>query len=702
MTSSDSLPPLVSGQEKVTAEHLHRRAYVYIRQSSLGQVMYNTESQVNQRRMADRAAGLGWHADQIRLISADQALSASEASQRTGFQELVAQVSLGCVGIIFGYEVSRLARNNSDWYRLLDLAAVFNTLIADYDGIYDLRLFNDRLLLGLKGTMSEAELHLLRLRMQEGRMRKIERGEYRLSLPTGLVRLENGSVVKDPDDQVRHTLELLFTKFDELGSTYKVVRYLHEAGIRLPRRQTSGLKNGQLVWKRPTQPMVYSILINPAYAGAFAYGRRRLVPARRQAGHPRSGVVRKPIEEWIHLKQDVYSAYTSWQQYLTNQQRMRQNARRFNESIQPQGAPRQGAALLQGLARCGTCGHHLWVAYKASPRYVCYGLSALSATPRCGSFHGPTVDAAAVQAFFEAIQPAQLNALESILTEQHAERARQLRYWQEQLKRAEYEAHLAQRRYDAVDPDNRLVAAELERRWEEKLVELNEVQEAYARCQQTTPPSLSAELHDQLRHISDALPQLWESGQLGNEHKKALLRSLITRVVLTRHSADTIAVRIVWVSGHHSLVYVHPPIFRTCDVTRYKEMVGRLQELWQKGLTDTQVAEQLTAEGFRSARSTTVSPRVVQKIRLDQGWQRTRPQNQALQEVDGRLTIRGLARRLGVNRDWVYYRICSGAIDSRYLTRHPLRDLILIENAPELMVQLQQQLEHKPHTNGGI
>lgn len=702
MNSPNPSPPLVSGQEKITTAHLHRRAYIYIRQSSPGQVQYNTESQVNQRRMADRAASLGWHTDQIRIISADQALSASAASQRTGFQELVAQVSLGCVGIVFGYEVSRLARNNSDWYRLLDLAAVFNTLIADYDGIYNLRLFNDRLLLGLKGTMSEAELHLLRLRMQEGRMRKVERGEYRLRLPTGLTRLEDGTVVKDPDEQVRHTLELLFTKFDELGSTYRLVRYLLEADILLPRRQVSGLRKGQLVWKRPTQPMVYSILTNPAYAGAFAYGRRRLDPVRRLADHLRSGVVRKPLEEWIHLQQDVYPAYISWQQYLANQQRMQQNARRFNESIQPQGTPRRGAALLQGMTRCGHCGHRLWVAYKSSPRYVCAGLSALSATPRCGSFHGPTVDTAVVQAFLEAIRPAQLDALESILNEQHAERARQLRYWQEQLKRAEYEAHLAQRRYDAVDPDNRLVAAELERRWEEKLVQLTEVKETYTRRQLTTPPSLSAELRDQFRHISDTLPQLWESGQLDNEHKKALLRSLVNQVVLTRHSADTLAVRIVWVSGHYSLVYVHPPIFRIRDVACYEEMVGRIHELWQKGLTDLQVADQLTAEGFRSARSTTVSPGVVQKIRLDQGWQRTRPQNQPLQEVDGLLTISGLARRLGVNRDWVYYRIRSEAIDSRYLTRHPSRDLILIEQAPELMAQLQQQLEHKPHTNRGV
>jgi DNA invertase Pin-like site-specific DNA recombinase len=701
MTHVDAPARLISGQEKITAEHVQRLAYIYIRQSSLGQVLYNKESQTNQRRMADRAAGLGWRPDQVRLISADQGISATSANQRTGFQELVAEVSLGHVGIIFGYEASRLARNNSDWYRLLDLAAVFNTLIGDYDGIYDLRLFNDRLLLGLKGTLSEAELHLLRLRMQEGRMRQIERGEYRVSLPTGLVRLTDGSVAKDPDDQVRHTLELVFAKFEELESTYKVLRYLLDADILLPRRQVAGLQKGQIVWKRPTQTVIYGFLTNPAYAGAFAFGRRQLDPTRRRAGHPRAGVVCKPMAEWIHLQQDVYPAYITWEQYLANRQRMRQNATRFNEHIHPQGVPREGSALLQGLARCGECGRRLWVAYKSSPRYVCSALSQREGTSRCGSFHGPSADAVVVQTFFDAIQPAQLDALEAVLTEQQAERARQLRYREERLKRGQYEAHLAQRQYDAVDPDNRLVAAELERRWEEKLRQLRETQEAYERCRQTAMPTLSPELRDQFLHISDTLPQLWEQGLLGNEHKKALLRSLIARIVLTRPSPDTVAVRIVWVSGHYSLVYAHPPIFRTRDVARYEEMVARLEQLWQQGLSDAQIADRLTVEGFRSARSTTVQPKVVQKIRLDQGWQRTRPQNQPLFEVDGYLTIRGLARRLGVNRDWVYHRICTEQIDPEYVTRHPRRDLILIQDTPELVAQL-RRLVHSPHTNGGI
>jgi hypothetical protein len=262
------------------------------------------------------------------------------------------------------------------------------------------------------------------------------------------------------------------------------------------------------------------------------------------------------------------------------------------------------------------------------------------------------------------------------------------------LQRAAYEAHLAQRQYDAVDPDNRLVAAELERRWQEKLIHRQEVEETYTRCQQKKLPELSSELRDQLCHISDSLPTLWESGQLDNEHKKALLRSLITRVVLTRSAPGTMAIRIVWVSGHYSLVYAYPSVFRTCDVARYPEMLKRMKELWQQGLSDAQIADQLTAEGFRSARTNTVSPKVVQKFRLDQGLLRIRPQNQVLLEVEGRLTIRGLAQRLGVNRDWIRRRIRNGQIAPGYLTRHPSRNrLILIEDAPDLIARLRQQLD---------
>jgi DNA invertase Pin-like site-specific DNA recombinase len=297
---------------KILDVHLSKIAFIYVRQSSQRQVLQNKESQTNQYLLVERAQQLGWNRERIRVIDMDLGLSGKESVSRNGFQELVTEVSLGHAGIVFGYEVSRLARNNSDWYHLLDLAAVFNTLIADYDGIYDPRSYNDRLLLGLKGTMSEAELHLLKMRLEEGRLRQIERGEFRQALPTGLTRLPNGKVVKDPDDQIRHVIELVFAKFEELGSCRKVLNYLRAQEMLLPRRQTYGLDLSEIIWKPASPAAVQAILHNPAYAGAFVFGRTYRDPARAKAGRKDTGIVRRPMEEWEHVHKNIYPAYISW------------------------------------------------------------------------------------------------------------------------------------------------------------------------------------------------------------------------------------------------------------------------------------------------------------------------------------------------------------------------------------------------------
>jgi DNA invertase Pin-like site-specific DNA recombinase len=694
MSTSERPAVLVSGLQKITASHLERLACVYVRQSSREQVFRHLGSQINQYQLAERAAALGWPEDRIRVIDTDLGLSARDSETRSGFKELVAEVSLGHVGIIFGYEVSRLARNNSDWYHLLDLAAVFNTLIADYDGIYDPRMYNDRLLLGLKGTMSEAELHLLKLRLEAGRMRKVERGEHRQLLPTGLVRLSDGTVVKDADEQVRHTLELVLAKFEELGSCRQVLLYLRLAHILLPRRQTHGPQVGEVVWKQPSYGAVYSILTNPAYAGAFAYGRTQLDPTRRQPGHKDTGFVRQPMEEWIHLQRDVYPAYITWEQYLANQERLRRNATRFREQIERgQGAPRRGVALLQGLAICGYCGHRLQVSYKPVHRYSCYELAHELGEPMCASFHGPRVDEVVVQAFFEAIEPTQLDVLEAVLAEQAAEQANLDQHWQERLKRAEYEAGLAQRRYNQVDPDNRLVAAELEREWEEKLRQLQSSREAYERFQRTSAaPALPPELGEQFRHLSTALPTLWHTGQLTNEQKKELLRSLISRVVLRRSEGNTIEVKIVWVSGHYSVVYAQPPVYRIRRLARYDELVERIRTLWQQGQDDTQIGVQLTTEGFRSPRALELRPGTVQWIRLAHGWKRPHWQSTRRVEMEGYLTLAELAQRLGTNKTWVYRRVRNHKIDPTYVRPHPRYRALMVRDHPALIAQLQREL----------
>jgi hypothetical protein len=411
------------------------------------------------------------------------------------------------------------------------------------------------------------------------------------------------------------------------------------------------------------------------------------------------------MDEWIHLQVDVYPAYITWEQYLANQERLHQNEMRFASQIeQAQGAARHGMALLQGLAVCGYCGCHMWSGYKhSSHNYFCDALNKRYGEPSCVYIPGPPVDEVVVQAFLDAIRPAQLDALEAVLAAQQAERERLTRQWEEQLKQARYEARLAERQYNAVDPDNRLVATELERRWEEKLRQLQSTQESYDRfLQVSTLPGLSPELRVQFQLISETLPDLWRSGQLSNQQKKELLRSLISKVILKRKTPDTVEVKIVWVSGHYTVVYARVLINRQQDLPRYDELVERIRELWQQGRNDQQIADQMTAEGFHTARSQGVSPVTVQKIRLAHDWHLSLHRSRNALELDGYLTPRGLAARLGVERTWVYRRIYNREIDPAYISRHPQSNVHLIRDDPELLTQLRQMVSRKPHAEGGI
>jgi DNA invertase Pin-like site-specific DNA recombinase len=689
---------------KITTRHLGLAACIYIRQSTMKQVQTNRESQVNQYALVQRAQALGWSPARIHVFDGDLGQSAQSSAGRNDFQELVAQVSLGKVGLILGYAVSRLARNNGDWYHLLDLAAVFGTLIADSDGVYDPRLYNDRLLLGLKGTMSEAELHLLRLRLDAGRLSQVRRGDYVQKLPTGLLRRPDGQVVKDPDDQVRHTLELVFAKFQELRSGARVLRYLSREHILLPRRQTGGLHAGELLWKRPTLSALYEILKNPAYAGAFVYGRRPRDLTRAQPGRRATGVVRKPMAEWIEVKQGVYPAYISWEQFLANQAQLTENTVRYNRTSGPaRGAPREGEALLQGLATCGHCGHRMRIQYRRGIRYLCNGLNQEYADPMCCSVDGASVHAVVIQAFFEAIQPSQIDALEAVSAKQQANQSTLDRHWQERVKRAEYEAHLAHRQYAAVDPDNRLVAAELERRWEEQLQQLRTVHEDYQRFQHSpSSPPLTPELRGQLQHISDTLPELWQGTRLTAIQRKQLLRSLIARVILKRAAPDMVEVKIVWVSGHFSADSVWSPVVREQDMTRYEEMVRRTRELWAQGLTDSEIAARLTEEGFHSARAVEVTALLVRNIRLQHRWFQPLHQSRRATEFQGNLTAAGLAKLLDVDRSWVYRKLEHGGIEAQHVKRDPVNGVYLIANDEQLIERLRQAVHRRPHTNGGI
>jgi DNA invertase Pin-like site-specific DNA recombinase len=672
--------PLIAA-EPITPAHRERLAYIYVRQSTVRQVQQHRESQVNQYALVERAGALGWAADRIRVIDADLGQSGQDGG-RAGFQELVAEVSLGHVGIVLAYEASRLARNNADWYTLLDLATVTGALIADADGVYDPRAYNDRLLLGLRGMFSEAELHLLRLRLAAGRARQVERGTYRQQLPTGLVRTPDGRVAKDPDLAIQRTLALVFARFQTLGSCQKVLRALRDEGIRLPRRQTAGVGAGEVEWKAATEGAIYDILRNPAYAGAFVFGRHAVVPG--PPGGPARRRVHRPFAEWTAVHRDVYPSYISWEEFMATQERLRDNASAF--ARRARAAPRAGAALLAGLVVCGHCGRQMHVAYRARPTYVCTALQKVQGQPGCLHLDGPPIDAAVVAAFFAALAPAELQLLDAALADQRAEHARVAQHHTDHVARAEYDAQLAARQYRAVDPDNRLVAAELERRWEQALRVLAEAREAAERFAQRPPePTLDPELRAQLADLGAQLPALWHSGRLRPEQQKALLRSLIRRVHLSRPVPARLELRIVWVSGAVTPLTLTPPTYRTTELGDYADLARRVLALSAEGHADATIAAQLSAEGFRAARQGPVTAGLVGKIRRARGALGVRQQFRVQEQIAGYWTIHGLARALGVRRTWLYDRVRAGALPA---TRHPVTGHYLIRDDPDLLAAL--------------
>jgi DNA invertase Pin-like site-specific DNA recombinase len=522
-------------------------------------VLEHRESQDLQYQLAQRARDLGWPDDRIVIVDDDLGKSAISAAQRPGFQSLVAAVGLGRVGLILVTDVSRLARNCSDWFQLLDLASVYATLISDASGMYDPRDYNDRLLLGLKGTFSEAQWYAMRAQLQAARLNKARRAELALRLPIGYHRRPDGQVSFTPDRQVQSIIRLVFDQFDRLPSARAVLAYFNEQRLQLPRRIQHGPDRGQIAWVKPSYQAIYQFLKNPAYAGAYVYGRHRRI---RLPGQPQRPVSRTvPMEEWIVLKQDAFPGYISWQQYLRNQTRLRENAAGLPWSdASLRGAPRAGAALLSGLVFCARCGRPLRARYRDKPAYICEAEHQQYGTPRCQRFGAAHIDQAVSDLFLQALQPLHLEAAMAAVEQAEARQHQLAEQWQLRLERARYEAELAQRRYRRVDPDHRLVAVELERDWEDKLQHFQHLQQEWNQLQSQNTAPLSESERQRLRQLAQDVPALWHAPSTTPQDRKRLLRCLIRDITLDSFSQpgfSRIALR--WHTGNITTLSVPRP-----------------------------------------------------------------------------------------------------------------------------------------------
>lgn len=590
--------------QKLQGRHLERLAVVYIRQSSMAQVHHHQESTKLQYSLVDMAQRLGWARERILIIDEDLGLSGASAQGRQGFQRLLAEVALDHVGIVLGVEMSRLARSNRDWHQLLELCSRFGTLIADLDGMYDPSLYNDRLLLGLKGTMSEAELHILRQRLQQGKLQKARRGELGKPVPTGYLRTASGEVVLDPDEEVRAVVHLIFSSFRRHGTVHGVLRELVRRGVRVGVRMRTGPALGTLEWRRPNRNLLVNVLRNPIYAGAYVYGRRGTDPRKQQPGRPATG--RTPLlppEKWQVCLPGQLPAYIEWEEYQRNQARLDAN----RAGAEGNGSVRQGSALLSGLIACGRCRHRMTVQYakarngKCYPRYVCAHENITYGAGVCSSLSASALDSLVARLALEALAPAALEVSLKVAREVERERTEREALWQKRLERARYEAQRAERQYHAVEPENRLVARTLEGQWEEKLQAARALEEEYHRQQQNLPRHLTAAERETIRQLAQDVPRLWTAESTTVAEKKALLRLLIERVDVTvEKDTEQVDVVVHWAGGCQTRTRLLRPVGRLLQLARHEELLERIRILRRQGLTGEQIAETLNAEGWKT------------------------------------------------------------------------------------------------------
>jgi excisionase family DNA binding protein len=671
----------MSTSEIITPLHLSRLAVIYIRQSSPHQALTNQESTRLQYALKQRALELGWHEDQIRIIDADQGRTASTAEGRQGFSELVNLLTHEQVGIIFSTEVTRISRNCSDWYPLLDICSHHNCLIADRDGIHDPSTIDGRMLLGLKGQISELELHTIRGRLTAGLLNKARRGELALALPVGLIRDPLERVFKHPDVEVQGRIDLIFATFLRVRSASGVVRSFNDDGLLIPRKDDLG----DIIWRRPTVPAICSTLENPAYGGAFVYGRTRSV-LKPGSTHERTQK-RLPMEEWKIRIQDKYPAYIDWATFEAIQAMLRDNCSEYDRN-KTRGVPRPGKALLHGIVHCGECGHQMVVQYKPKTHYICNYLRQQYQVPVCQYLPADPIDEFVVRAFFAALSPAELDLYDEAAAALRRQAETVARARREQIERLRYQARLAERQFTRADPENRLVAAELERRWEAALRELHQAEASDQRAIQEVGPSptIPPELRRAFEQVGRGLPGLWDRAQLTQAQKKALLRCLIDKVVILRLAPDSVEARIVWRGGDTTTAAIPVTVNALARLSSSREMEGAIVSMARQGKTDQEIAAHLTRQGHRSPKGPIVLRSTVQIIRLRHRILVQRSQSHP-RRIPGHLTVAQVAERLQVSKHWIYDRIHNGTIR---LERDADSKLFLFPDTPMTIALLEQ------------
>jgi DNA invertase Pin-like site-specific DNA recombinase len=658
---------------KVTPTHLRRAALVYVRQSTLAQVDRNRESTARQYDLVARAERLGWPRGAVRVIDDDLGVSGASAAGRSGFAELAAQVGLGQVGIVLALECSRLARNNADWYRLLDLAGITDTLIADADGIYHPGLFNDRMLLGMKGTMSEAELHILRARLDGGIRNKAARGELRRGLPVGLVWGEaDGEIRWHPDEAVTGVITAIFERFAVTGSVRGVWLWLRDQGLQFPLQPTAYLRGEDITWVEPTYHAVHNVLTHPGYAGAYAFGKTR---QRRRIGE--DGVVRTsrhklPQGEWEVLITDHHRGFIDWETYQANQARIGANTRpRAHEP--GTGAVREGCALLQGLATCGTCGRKLAVYYdgpsKSTPGYYCTGTGQL--VEGRGTRHlrvgGVAIDTAVTTAFLAALQPAALQACLHAAQQLEDGHDAALAQWRRQVEQARYRAGKAERRYRAVDPDNRLVARGLETEWNAALQQLANAEEELARREQARPKTLTPQEKQAILALGNDLDGVWSAATTTDKDRKRLLHSLLDEVnisVRRDHDKGRADLVLRWKGG--AITELSAPLKRKPPqrLRTEEDTIDLLRRL-AVHYPDATIAGILNRQGRHTARGLSFTASRVQSLRHHWNIPCHEPGDPQEGEL---LTVADAAKQLGLAPSTLHRWLNEGFIAGEQLT----------------------------------